>query len=121
MLAAASVRGVPETWTFRRAIWHGQTPACRCDQGGGFLCHWKGPSTLRGLRPVHVQLGSRRPTPHRRWTRKADRRYVGELDLLETTDQVHRPYVPTMFTLFPDLRIHSVYNPVVEQMRFGER
>jgi peroxiredoxin len=40
----------------------------------------------------------------------AERRYVGELDLLETTDQVNRPYVPTVFTLFPDLRIHTVYN-----------
>jgi peroxiredoxin len=40
----------------------------------------------------------------------AERRYLGELDLLETTDQVNRPYLPTVFTLFPDLTIHTVYN-----------
>ena len=40
----------------------------------------------------------------------AGRHYVGELGLLETTDQVHRPYVPTVFTRFPDLTIRSVYN-----------
>lgn len=54
----------------------------------------------------------------------AERRYVGELDLLETTDEVNRPYVPTVFTLFPDLTIHSVYNgywywgrPSTEELR----
>jgi peroxiredoxin len=40
----------------------------------------------------------------------AERRYLGELDLLETTDQVNRPYLPTVFTLFPGLTIHTVYN-----------
>jgi len=47
-----------------------------------------------------------------RWTFLSDsaRRYQGELGLLETTDTLHRPYVPTTFTLFPDLRIHRVYN-----------
>ena len=47
-----------------------------------------------------------------RWTFLSDsaRRYQGELGLLETTDTLHRPYVPTTFTVFPDLRIHRVYN-----------
>ncbi len=38
-----------------------------------------------------------------RWTFLSDgeRRYVDELDLLETTDTIHRPYVPTAFTLYP--------------------
>jgi peroxiredoxin len=61
-----------------------------------------------------------------RWTflSDADRRYQAELDLLETTDTVHDPYVPTAFTLFPDLRIHRVYNgywfwgrPTLEELR----
>src|SRR5438132_23163 len=33
-----------------------------------------------------------------------------QLGLLETTDTVHRPFVPTVFTLYPDLKIHSAYN-----------
>ena len=47
-----------------------------------------------------------------RWTFLSDsaRRYQAELGLLETTDTLHRPYVPTTFTVFPDLRIHRVYN-----------
>jgi peroxiredoxin len=40
----------------------------------------------------------------------AERRWLAPLGLLETTDTVHRPYGPAAFTLFPDLRIHSVYN-----------
>ena len=40
----------------------------------------------------------------------ASRELQSRLGLLETTDAVHRPYVPTVFTLYPDLRIHSVYN-----------
>jgi hypothetical protein len=32
------------------------------------------------------------------------------LGLRETTDTVYRPYAPTTFTLYPDLRIHSVYD-----------
>jgi peroxiredoxin len=46
-----------------------------------------------------------------RWTflSDAERRYQGELELLETTDSVHDPYVPTVFTLFPGLRIHRAY------------
>lgn len=47
-----------------------------------------------------------------RWTFLSDagRRYIDELGLRETTDTVYRPYVPTTFTLHPDLTIHSVYN-----------
>lgn len=47
-----------------------------------------------------------------RWTflSDADRVWLPRLDLLETTDTVHRPYVPTTFTTFPDLTIHAVYN-----------
>lgn len=47
-----------------------------------------------------------------RWTFLSDseRRYQAQLGLLETTDTLYRPYVPTTFTLFPDLRIHRVYN-----------
>jgi peroxiredoxin len=61
-----------------------------------------------------------------RWTFLSDekRRYLHELDLLETTDRNHDPYVPTVFTLFPDLRIHRVYNgywfwgrPTLEELR----
>ena len=61
-----------------------------------------------------------------RWTFLSDsaRRYQDELGLLETTDTLHRPYVPTTFTVFPDLRIHRVYNgywywgrPTLEDLR----
>lgn len=61
-----------------------------------------------------------------RWTFLSDerRRYQGELGLLETTDEEHRPYIPTVFTLFPDLTIRSVYNgywfwgrPTEEELR----
>ncbi len=61
-----------------------------------------------------------------RWTflSDADRRYQAELGLLETTDTLYRPYVPTVFTLHPDLRIHRVYNgywywgrPTAEDLR----
>ena len=47
-----------------------------------------------------------------RWTFLSDtaRELQAQLGLLETTDPVHRPYVPTVFTLFPDLKIHTVYN-----------
>jgi peroxiredoxin len=47
-----------------------------------------------------------------RWTFLSDRerRYTAELGLLETTDTLHQPYVPTTFTLCPDLTIHTVYN-----------
>ena len=61
-----------------------------------------------------------------RWTflSDPDRSYQAELELLETTDTVHAPYVPTAFTLFPDLRIHRAYNgywfwgrPTLEELR----
>ena len=61
-----------------------------------------------------------------RWTFLSDheRRYVDALDLRETTDTLYRPYVPTTFTLRPDLTIHSVYNgywfwgrPTLEELR----
>ena len=47
-----------------------------------------------------------------RWTFLSDesREVQAQLELLETTDTIHRPYVPTVFTLYPDLRIHSAYN-----------
>jgi peroxiredoxin len=47
-----------------------------------------------------------------RWTflSDRDRRYMAELGLRETTDTLYRPYVPTTFTLRPDLTIHAVYN-----------
>ena len=61
-----------------------------------------------------------------RWTflSDAERRYQHELELLETTDRTHDPYVPTVFTLFPELRIHRAYNgywfwgrPTLEELR----
>jgi len=61
-----------------------------------------------------------------RWTflSDAERRYQRELELLETTDNVHDPYVPTVFTLFPELRIHRAYNgywfwgrPTLDELR----
>jgi peroxiredoxin len=47
-----------------------------------------------------------------RWTflSDSDRTYVGELGLRETTDSLHRPYLPATFSLYPDLTIHSAYN-----------
>jgi peroxiredoxin len=61
-----------------------------------------------------------------RWTFLSDRdRTVLELlGLRETTDTVYRPYVPSVFTLFPDLTIHRAYNgywfwgrPTSEELR----
>ena len=47
-----------------------------------------------------------------RWTFLSDtqRRYLAELELRETTDTVHRPYLPASFLLFPDLTIHQAWN-----------
>ncbi len=47
-----------------------------------------------------------------RWTILSDpeRIYQRELDLLETTDTINRPYIPYTFTLYPDLMIHRIYN-----------
>ncbi|MEJ7742734.1 MAG: redoxin domain-containing protein [Nocardioidaceae bacterium] len=39
-----------------------------------------------------------------------DRTAQAELDLLEHTDTEHHPCVPTVFVLFPDLTVYSVYN-----------
>jgi len=54
----------------------------------------------------------------------AERRWLDELDLRETTDTVHDPYLPSAFTLFPDLRIHRAYTgywfwgrPTMEELR----
>ena len=54
----------------------------------------------------------------------AERRYLGELGLRETTDSVHSPYRPAAFALYPDLRVHSSYNgywywgrPTQEELR----
>lgn len=40
----------------------------------------------------------------------AQRRWLAELDLEETTDTVHRPYQPAQFALAPDLRVHAAYD-----------
>lgn len=46
-----------------------------------------------------------------RWTflSDADRTYVDHLGLVESTDTTNRPYLPTIFTLFPDRTIHARY------------
>ena len=47
-----------------------------------------------------------------RWIFLSDneRQWIDRLGLMERTDTTHRPYLPTMFTLGPDLTIHRVYN-----------
>jgi len=40
----------------------------------------------------------------------AERRYLDDLGLRETTDTVHHPYRPAGFTLFPDLTIRVAYD-----------
>jgi peroxiredoxin len=40
----------------------------------------------------------------------AERRYLDELGLRETTDTIHDPYRPAAFTLYPDLRVRTAYN-----------
>jgi peroxiredoxin len=61
-----------------------------------------------------------------RWTILSDskRQWLQELDLLESTDTLHHPYLPYTFTLYPDLTIHGVYNgywfwgrPTLEELR----
>ena len=61
-----------------------------------------------------------------RWTflSDLDRKYQAELSLLETTDTLHRPHVPAVFTLFPDLTVYNAYNgywfwgrPTLEELR----
>lgn len=39
-----------------------------------------------------------------------ERRWIERLDLRESTDTTHRPYLPMAFTLYPDLTIHAVYH-----------
>lgn len=65
-----------------------------------------------------------------RWLFLSDsqRQWVEELGLLEATDTTHRPYLPTVFTLLPDLTIHRVYNgywfwgrPTNEELRHDFR
>lgn len=65
-----------------------------------------------------------------RWTflSDRDRRYMAELGLRETTDTLHQPYVPTTFTLCPDLIIHAIYHgywfwgrPTNEELRHDLR
>ena len=47
-----------------------------------------------------------------RWTflSDAERVWIDDLGLMESTDSAHRPYLPAVFTLRPDLTIHSAYN-----------
>ena len=61
-----------------------------------------------------------------RWTflSDADRSVQRELGLRETTDTLNNPYVPAVFTLFPDLTIHRAYDgywfwgrPTAEDLR----
>ena len=61
-----------------------------------------------------------------RWTilSDPDRVWLERLDLEEKTDPSSRPYVPTTFTLHPDLTIHGVYGgywfwgrPTLEDLR----
>jgi len=65
-----------------------------------------------------------------RWTflSDADRAVQAQLGLRETTDTVHDPYVPAVFTLFPDLTIHRAYDgywfwgrPTLEDLRADMR
>ena len=65
-----------------------------------------------------------------RWTflSDVDRSVQARLALRETTDTVHDPYVPAVFTLFPDLTIHRAYNgywfwgrPTMEELRSDMR
>ena len=47
-----------------------------------------------------------------RWTflSDPDRDVQSQLGLRETTDTLHHPYVPAVFVIDPELRIHSAYN-----------
>ncbi|HEX2085918.1 MAG TPA: redoxin domain-containing protein [Solirubrobacteraceae bacterium] len=47
-----------------------------------------------------------------RWTFLCDpeRAALEQLGLRETTDTVNHPYVPRVFTLFPDLTVHRMYD-----------
>lgn len=61
-----------------------------------------------------------------RWTFLSDagREWQARLGLRESTDTVNDPYVPAVFTLFPDLTIHRAYDgywflgrPTMEELR----
>lgn len=65
-----------------------------------------------------------------RWVFLSDheRRWIDRLGLVESTDTEHRPYVPTVFTLAPDLTVHSVYDgywywgrPTLDELRLDLR
>jgi peroxiredoxin len=65
-----------------------------------------------------------------RWTFLCDpdRHYQAELNLRETTDTIHRPYLPASFLLRPDLGIQQAWNgywfwgrPTNEELRQGFR
>ena len=47
-----------------------------------------------------------------RWTFLSDheRIWIEQLGLRETTDTINNPYLPAVFVVDPDLRIHSAYN-----------
>ena len=47
-----------------------------------------------------------------RWTFLSDseRVWIEQLGLRETTDTLNHPYLPTVFVVDPQLRIHSTYN-----------
>ena len=61
-----------------------------------------------------------------RWTflSDSDRAWLDRLELRETTDTLNNPYLPTVFVVGPDLRIHSRYDgywfwgrPTAEELR----
>ena len=61
-----------------------------------------------------------------RWTFLCDpqRTALAQLGLRETTDTVNHPYVPAVFTLFPDRTVHRAYDgywfwgrPTLEELR----
>jgi peroxiredoxin len=61
-----------------------------------------------------------------RWTFLSDseRTWLDRLELRETTDTLNNPYLPTVFVVDPDLRIHSRYDgywfwgrPTAEELR----
>ena len=39
-----------------------------------------------------------------------ERRWLDRLGLREHTDEVHHPYRPAAFSLYPDLTVHAAYN-----------
>lgn len=56
------------------------------------------------------------------------RRWLGPLGLVESTDTVHEPYRPVVFTLHPDLTVHASYEgywyvgrPTLEELRMDMR